>query len=308
MRPWSDVPASALVVLELGALVLGLALLARLARRAGLSPIPLYLLVGLAFGTGGVMPLSLIEDHVALGADIGVILLMLLLGLQYTGQELSDGLRNGWQAGLVDLALNFTPGLLLGLALGWDPVAAVLLAGVTFNTSSGVMAKVLTDLGRLGNRETVPVLTMSVMEDLINALYLPLVAVLLVGVGLAQGAVSIAVALVTVVVVLIFALRFGETLSRAVINPSEEVVLLTVFGLVLVVAGIAESLQVSSAIGPSYSALPCPERWPTGPARCWPPCATCSPRCSSSPSACRWSRPASPRSPDSRSPWQLLPR
>ncbi|HEX9776111.1 MAG TPA: hypothetical protein VGB83_11100 [Actinomycetota bacterium] len=47
----------ALNLIELGAVVLGLALLARVATRAGISPIPLYLLAGLAFGEGGVAPL-----------------------------------------------------------------------------------------------------------------------------------------------------------------------------------------------------------------------------------------------------------
>jgi hypothetical protein len=43
------------VVIELGAAVLGLAILARLASRQGVSPIPLYLLGGLAFGNGGLL-------------------------------------------------------------------------------------------------------------------------------------------------------------------------------------------------------------------------------------------------------------
>ena len=46
------------------------------------------------------------------------------------------------------------PGAVAGLLLGWGPVGATALAGVTYISSSGVIAKVLTDLGRLGNRET----------------------------------------------------------------------------------------------------------------------------------------------------------
>jgi K+:H+ antiporter subunit KhtU len=43
---------SALFV-ELGLIIAGLAVLARLAKRYGISAIPLYLLAGLAFGKGG---------------------------------------------------------------------------------------------------------------------------------------------------------------------------------------------------------------------------------------------------------------
>jgi len=44
------------VLLELGGVILGLGILGRLAGRLGLSAIPLYLLAGLAFGQGGLLP------------------------------------------------------------------------------------------------------------------------------------------------------------------------------------------------------------------------------------------------------------
>ena len=52
---------------ELGLAVVGLAVLARLAQRWGLSAIPLYLLAGLAFGKGGLAPLKLSENFVRTG-------------------------------------------------------------------------------------------------------------------------------------------------------------------------------------------------------------------------------------------------
>ena len=48
---------TALELIELGAVFFGLGLLGRLAQRIGMSPIPLYLLGGLAFGTGGLVAL-----------------------------------------------------------------------------------------------------------------------------------------------------------------------------------------------------------------------------------------------------------
>jgi hypothetical protein len=75
------------------------------------------------------------------------------------------------------------------------------------------------------------------------------VAVLLVGGELATGLMSLGLALGTVTVVPVVALRFGDPLSRAIFSPSDEVVLLTTLGLVLLVTDIARQLQVSSAIG-----------------------------------------------------------
>jgi monovalent cation:H+ antiporter-2, CPA2 family len=239
----------AIIFIELGAIILALGLAARLARWREFSPIPLYLITGLAFGTGGIAPLNLSEGFVEIGAEIGVILLLFMLGLEYTGDELRTSLRANMPSGLMDMALNFTPGLLAGLLLGWEPVAAILLGGVTYISSSGVIAKLLDDLDRIGNRETPAILSILVIEDLVMAVYLPLVAVLLVGAGMAAGMASLAIAVTTAVVVLVLAMRYGETMSRYISSSSDEVVVLTVFGLIVLVAGIAQQLQVSSAVG-----------------------------------------------------------
>ncbi|MGW2283112.1 cation:proton antiporter, partial [Streptomyces phaeochromogenes] len=76
--------SSAIFLIEFGAIILGLGLLGRFAGRFQFSPIPLYLLAGLAFGEGGLLPLGTSEEFVAIGAEIGVILLLLMLGLEYT--------------------------------------------------------------------------------------------------------------------------------------------------------------------------------------------------------------------------------
>src|SRR6516164_5542821 len=120
------------VFIELGAEVIGLALLARLAHRLGFSAIPLYLLGGLAFGNGGLLPLRFSEDFVHVGAEVGVILLLFMLGLEYTGADLRASLRSGFAAGVTGFVLNFPPGVIAGWLLGWGPLAAVLLGGVTY--------------------------------------------------------------------------------------------------------------------------------------------------------------------------------
>ncbi|HEY3269330.1 MAG TPA: cation:proton antiporter [Armatimonadota bacterium] len=237
------------IFIEIGAAVIGLALLARLASRGGFSSIPLYLLAGLAFGKGGLLPLHVSEGFNHVGAEIGVILLLFMLGLEYTGEDLGRSLRDGLPSGAVDAALNFSPGFLLGLALGWGPLAAVVLGGVTWVSSSGVIARVLGELGWMRNPETPAVLTVLVLEDLAMAVYLPLVSVLLAGRGGAAGFASIGVALLTLGAVLLAAIRYGRAISRAVSHPSDEVTVLTTFGLVLLVAGVAQRLQISAAVG-----------------------------------------------------------
>src|SRR5512143_4079610 len=238
-----------LVFIELGIAIIGLALLTRLASRWGFSAIPLYLLAGLAFGNGGILPLQFSEEFVHIGAEIGVILLLFMLGLEYSGEELIANLKVGFPAGVVDFILNFPPGLLGGFLLGWSPLAAVLLGGITYISSSGVIAKILAELGRLNNRETPTIISILVFEDFAMAVYLPLIAVLLIGQGIAQAVVSILIALLAVGSVLFIAVRYGRQFSSFIAHQSNEVMLFTTFGLVLLVAGLAQRLQVSAAIG-----------------------------------------------------------
>ena len=89
----------ALALVELGAILLGLAILARISDRIGVSPIPAYLLAGLLFGEGGLAAPSLSADFLELAAEVGVVLLLLTLGLEYSADELADGIRRGWRAG-----------------------------------------------------------------------------------------------------------------------------------------------------------------------------------------------------------------
>ncbi|WP_432154228.1 cation:proton antiporter [Streptomyces tricolor] len=241
--------SSAVFLIEFGAIILGLGLLGRIAARLRFSPIPLYLLAGLAFGEGGLLPLGTSEGFVAIGAEIGVVLLLLMLGLEYTAGDLVSNLKTQYPAGIVDATLNALPGAAMALLLGWGPIAAVVLAGITWISSSGVIAKVLGDLGRIGNRETPVILSILVLEDLSMAVYLPVVTALLAGTGFAAGSVTLAIALGVAGLVLLVAVRYGRHISRFVSTDDPEKLLLVVLGLTLVVAGVAQQLQVSAAVG-----------------------------------------------------------
>ncbi len=239
----------ALELIQLGAVFFTLGLLGRVAQRIGMSPIPLYLLGGLAFGNGGLVELDGIEGFSPIASEVGVVLLLLLLGLEYSASELVSGLKRSWMAGVLDVVLNAAPGVAVALYVGWGVVGAVVMGGVTYISSSGIIAKVLTDLGRLGNRETPVVLSILVFEDLVMALYLPILTTILAGVSLLGGLTTVGVSLAVISVVLLVALRWGRYVSALVDSPDREVFLLKVLGLALLVAGFAAALQVSAAVG-----------------------------------------------------------
>lgn len=239
----------ALLLVELGAVVLALGVLARIAGRLGISPIPLYLVGGLALGEGGLVPVVTSEEFIEVGAELGVIFLLVMLGLEYSARELVAGVRSVASAGLVDLALNFSPGFLAGLILGWGVVPALFMGGVTYISSTGVIAKLLSDLGWSGNRETPVILSILVFEDLAMAVLLPTLGALALGGSTAGALLTIGVAVGLMVAAISFAYRSGDRLGSLVLHRSDEVSLLTVFGLTLIVAGLAEGANISAAVG-----------------------------------------------------------
>ena len=165
-----------------------LSILGAIARRASLSPIPLYLLAGRrARQQRAHRACPRPEEFIDTGAAIGVVLLLLVLGLEFTVDEFSSSLQRHLPSAGVDLVLNAAPGAVAGWLLGLDTVGIVALAGATYISSSGIVARLLTDLRRLGNRETPAVLSVLVLEDLAMAVYLPILAVLASGGGLRPG-------------------------------------------------------------------------------------------------------------------------
>jgi K+:H+ antiporter subunit KhtU len=239
----------AVLLVELGALLFGLGVLGRIARRFNIPVIPLYLLAGLCFGQGGVLSLSASHDFVQVAADIGVILLLVMLGLEYSADELRTSLRAQAPIGVLDGLLNAVPGAALALIAGWGATAAVALAGITWVSSSGVIAKMLSDSGRLGNRETPAILGVLVIEDLAMALYLPLLTALLAGGGPGKVVLAEVIAVAVVITVLIVATRYGRHVTALVSARDNESLLLGVLGLTLFVAGLADQLKVSAAVG-----------------------------------------------------------
>jgi K+:H+ antiporter subunit KhtU len=169
---------SVALLLELGIHLTVLGALGTLARRIALSPVPLYLLAGLALGQGGIAPVPAAGTFVEVGASIGVVLLLLTLGLEFSMGEFAHSLRRHLPSAALDVVLNAVPGAVAGWLLGLKPVGILALAGATWISSSGMIARLLADLRRLGNRETPSVLSVLVLEDFAMAAYLPLLAVL----------------------------------------------------------------------------------------------------------------------------------
>lgn len=237
------------LLLQVGALLATLAVLGAVARRFALSPIPVYLLAGLSLGKGGILPLDAGGQFITTSAPIGVVLLLLTLGLEFSAAEFAASLRHHLPSAGVDIVLNAAPGALAGWFLGLNGVAILCLAGVTYISSSGVIARLLEDLRRLGNRETPAVLSVLVLEDFAMAAYLPFFAVMASGGGWLHAVGGMVLAVGALLAAFAASFRWGHHVGRLVEHPDSEQLLLRVLGVTLIVAALAESLHASAAVG-----------------------------------------------------------
>lgn len=244
----SPVGFDPLILAEMGGILLLLGILAFVATKYRLSVVPLFIGMGLAFGDGGIVGVGLSEDFLLIGAQIGAILLLLLLGLEYSAREIADSLKLDWRNGVYDLLLNAVPGAVVALVLGWGVVGSIVLGGITYVSSSGIAAQLIRESGFRRSETARRVVGVLVFEDLALAPYLPIASAVISAAGVLVGVISVSVALVVIGLVLLLSIKREHFLSNFLNTQNATGLLLTVFGAALLFAGLAEIAGVSGAI------------------------------------------------------------
>ncbi len=165
---------------ELGLIVVGATLFAFLARRIGMPSIVAYLIAGLALGpvTGLVGQSAALE----LISEIGIALLLFLVGLELSFHKIKDVGRVAVVAGIGQVVFTALGGLLLCWALGFGWMEAVFLAvGLTFS-STVVVVKLLDEKGELDSLYGRIAVGIFLVQDLVAIIILTFLA------GLGGGA------------------------------------------------------------------------------------------------------------------------
>lgn len=236
------------ILAEVGGMLLALGVVAFIAAKYKFSVVPVYLLIGLLLGDGGLVPIALSEDFLNTGAQIGAILLLLLLGLEYSSYDLAKAFTERRSSGLIDLVVNGTPGVVIGLMLGWGLAGAIALGGITYVSSSGIAAQLIKEMGFMRSEVSKRATGILVFEDLALAPYLPLLTSLVLGVSAVSGLISVAVALAITGLVILISFRGGNRITK-ILNPNEPAgLLLTVFGTALLAAGLADMIGFSGVV------------------------------------------------------------
>jgi CPA2 family monovalent cation:H+ antiporter-2 len=245
------------LLIAVGGAFLAAGLLARAGRRVGLPTIPFFMAAGVIFGpnTPGI---ALVDDahDLELLAALGLILLLFHLGLEFSLNDLLAGGRRLVGIGAIYLVLNVGGGFLLGRTMGWGTNEALVIAGAVGISSSAIVTKLLVELHRLANPESRLILGIIVVEDIFLALYLALLQPVL---GEAEGAGDAAVQFAVAFAFLLTlgaVARWGAGVAgRLVSSPDDELLTVCFVGVAVLVAGVAEELGVSDAIGAFMAGL-----------------------------------------------------
>ena len=144
--------------------------------------------------------------------------------------------------------LNAAPGAIAGFLLGWGVVGAMTLGGITYISSSGIVAQVVRDLRWKDKPEAPRVVGLLVVEDLVMAPYLPALTAVASGAGVVAGLISVGTAIAVVAVVLVLALRQKSLLNRIIDPASRSRCSCSCSGATLAAAGLATYAGVSSAV------------------------------------------------------------
>jgi CPA2 family monovalent cation:H+ antiporter-2 len=223
--------------------------------RLGLSPIVGYLLAGLAVGphTPGFTANKGLADQLA---EIGVILLMFGVGLQFHVKELLAVRRVAVPGAVAQIAVATALGALVTHSFGWTWPAGIVFGLAISVASTVVLTRVLSDHGELHTPTGHVAVGWLVVEDLFTVLALVILPALF-GPGAQEGHVALTVAIAVVKLLALGAFTFlvgdrviPKLLGYVAQTRSRELFTLSVLVLALGIAvGSAQLFGASMALG-----------------------------------------------------------
>jgi CPA2 family monovalent cation:H+ antiporter-2 len=246
---------TARIVAELGGVFVLLGIIARVAVKLHIASAPLFLLAGVGFGVGGVADLDFSQPFIGVAAEVGAIMLLLFLGLEFSAKTIVKEVRLHRKTAVVDLFLNAIPGAVIALLLGWNVVFVVAMAGITYVSSSGIATQVAREMGWKSRPEWKSLVTILVLEDLVMAPYLPVLAAIGGAASFLSGAFGVGSGLFVVAVQLFVGARGGKPFAFLLKADSGASLLLTTFGLALFAGGVAAMFDFSSAVAAFFVGL-----------------------------------------------------
>jgi CPA2 family monovalent cation:H+ antiporter-2 len=212
-----------------------------------------YIVAGVIIGPH-TPPFPLIQEKETIEtlSELGVILLMFSLGLEFSLRKLTKVGAPALIAALLEILLLFWAGYEIGRFFNWPLLDCIFLGAMLSMSSTTVIIKVLGELGKMKERFAQLIFGILIIEDILGIAMIALLSgIAMTGqlsvsdVGLTLGKLGIFLA-VTLVVGLLAVPRLVGYVARF---KSNEMLIVTVLGLCFGVALLAAKLGYSVALG-----------------------------------------------------------
>ncbi|KFM15358.1 Glutathione-regulated potassium-efflux system protein KefB [Marine Group I thaumarchaeote SCGC AAA799-O18] len=205
-------------------------------------------------GTSAVTGIGILSDISALNlfADIGVILLLFVIGIEFPFAKIRSIGKVAVGAGTLGLFATLGVVFLVASALGLNFMDSLFIAAALSISSTAIIIKILEDAGKIKKESSILVLGVLIVEDVIAVILIAsLESIALVG--------TVSIEAVVLVALVATGLIVGTfTIGRKVIPPlidrvasaeNREILLLSVLGVCFGYALLANVVGLSVAIG-----------------------------------------------------------
>jgi len=238
------------------AIVVAAAVIAYLSYRVGLVPIVGFLIAGVLIGPHGlgiVADLSLVDA----AAEIGVILLLFTIGIEFSLEKLAriETLIFGGGGLQVSLATLAVLGVLTAAGVDWH--TALFTGFLVSLSSTAIVLKLMADRGETTTTTGQVILALLIFQDLAVIVMVLVVPMLGKGGGsTAEILWALGKALALILTVLLLARRLmPKLLERVALTCSEELFLLTVIAICFGTAWLTSTAGVSLSLGAFLAGL-----------------------------------------------------
>ncbi|MGZ5442237.1 MAG: cation:proton antiporter [Thermoanaerobaculia bacterium] len=156
-------------------------LFGELAERIGQPAVLGEMIGGIVIGVSG---LHLVDAHspiIHVLSELGVLLLLFLIGLETDIYRLLSVGRASMTVALAGVIFPFAAGYGVGAVLGLPTTVSIFLGAALTATSVGITARVLSDLGQLKSDESQVILGAAVVDDILGLVLLTVVGTLAAG-------------------------------------------------------------------------------------------------------------------------------
>ncbi|MFO7985342.1 MAG: cation:proton antiporter [Desulfatiglandaceae bacterium] len=212
-----------------------------------LPSVLIYIILG-----ASVSSLFLESEWIHIAAEIGIVLLFFILGLDFPLARMIAIFKKIWPAGFLDVGLNLGGAMGIALLFGLDPLSAFIVGSIAYATSSSISAKMLDEKKRLANPETEFILALLIFEDLVAPILVSFIATVHGGDTVSPGFMGILgfkIILMTAGAILMGHYGFRRLNNFIARYIESDFMPLFAVGLALGYAGLAVALGLSEILG-----------------------------------------------------------